>query len=145
MKNGLVLENQRKDKTMRSCFVCSSDFLVKHGGKNYVNRHIQSDKHNTVAKARSNTPGIAGYFTKSGADNDVIKAEMLFTGFLVEHNLNIASSDHAGPLFKRMFPDSKIASKYGCARTKTTAIIDDVMSKNTAADIATAVCIILKN
>ena len=61
---------------------------------------------------------------------------MLFTGFLIEHNLNVASSDHAGPLFRRMFPDSKIAAKYGCARTKTAAIIY-VMGKSTAA-IATS-------
>ena len=29
----------------------------------------------------------------------VIKAEVLFTGFLVEHNIPLAVSDHAGPLY----------------------------------------------
>ena len=42
-------------------------------------------------------------------------AEILFTNFLIVHNVPIAVSDHAGPLFRKMFPDSEIAKKYGCA------------------------------
>ena len=41
-------------------------------------------------------------------------AEVLFTEFLVEHNVAFAASEHAGPLFRRMFPDSDTAQKYGC-------------------------------
>ena len=94
---------------------CISDISVKYGGRNDILRHIVSDKHcATSTKARSNTPAIDGFFCKSGADDCIVKAEMLFTGFLIEHNLNVASSDHAGPLFRRMFPDSKIAAKYVC-------------------------------
>jgi hypothetical protein len=47
----------------------------------------------------------------------VTNAEVLFTNFLIEHNVPIAVSDHAGSLFRKMFPDSEIAKKYGCART----------------------------
>lgn len=54
----------------------------------------------------------------------VIDAEVKFIRFLLEHNLPIAVSDHAGPLFQSMFPDSRIAHYYGCARTKTTSIIN---------------------
>ena len=58
----------------------------------------------------------------------VIKAEVLFSGFLVEHNIPPAVSDHAGPLFRKMFPDSAIAKKYSCARTKTTAVLNGAMA-----------------
>jgi hypothetical protein len=64
-----------------------------------------------------------------------IHAEILFTNFLIEHNVPIAVSDHAGPLFRKMFPDSEIAKKYGCARTKTTAIIGN-LAKDTTSSIA---------
>ena len=78
----------------------------------------------------------SNYFAKGGNDEeDVTKAEPLFTGFIWEHNLPIAATDHAGPLFKKMFPDSKIASKYSCARTKTTAVLGE-LSKQTSASIA---------
>ena len=48
----------------------------------------------------------------------------MFTAFLLEHNLPYEASSHAGPLFRKMFPDSEIAKKYGCAATKTAAIVN---------------------
>jgi hypothetical protein len=35
----------------------------------------------------------------------VTRSEVLFTSFLAEHNIPLSAADHAGPLFKRMFPD----------------------------------------
>ena len=40
----------------------------------------------------------------------------------MEHNIPLAVSDHAGPLIRKMIPDSAIAKKYSCARTKTTVL-----------------------
>ena len=37
----------------------------------------------------------------------------------------IASTNHAGGLFRVMFPNSKIAKMYVCAQTKTSTIIKD--------------------
>ena len=56
-------------------------------------------------------------------DTRCISAEVKFTTFLIEHNVPLAAADHAGPLFRSMFPDSQTASLYGCGRTKTTAIV----------------------
>ena len=56
-------------------------------------------------------------------DNSSIRAECYFTSFLVEHNLPLSAADHAGALFKKMFPDSEVAKKYGSRRTKTTNIM----------------------
>ena len=48
--------------------------------------------------------------------------------FVVKHNLAFLSSDHASKLFSQMFPDSDIARKFGCARTKCTAIVKEALS-----------------
>ncbi|XP_030853616.1 uncharacterized protein LOC105439660 [Strongylocentrotus purpuratus] len=117
------------------CTVCGADISIKSGGRNDVFRHITSDKHKQTAKARGNTKGIQSFFRSAAGDDSATKAEALFTGFLVEHNLPVAASDHAGPIFKKMFPDSNIATKYGSARTKTSSMIH-AMSKNTSALIA---------
>lgn len=69
----------------------------------------------------------------------IISAEVKFTAFIVEHNLPLAVADHAGPLFKSMFPDSNIAAKYGCARTKTTAIINNALSTELTEPVLMAV------
>ena len=53
---------------------------------------------------------------------DVIRSETLFTNFVAEHNLPFAMADHFTRLCQQMFPDSKIAKKFSCGRTKTTMI-----------------------
>ena len=58
----------------------------------------------------------------SNSQRKIINAEVLFTAFILEHNLPFEVAAHAGNLFRSMFPDSEIAKKYGCAPTKTAAI-----------------------
>ena len=42
----------------------------------------------------------------------IIKAEVLATHFIAEHNLPIAVADHFTPLVKKTFPDSNIAKGF---------------------------------
>ena len=51
----------------------------------------------------------------------------MVTNFLIQHNLPIATAGHLGPLFKTIFPDSKIAQSYACSAIKTTAIVNMAM------------------
>ena len=48
--------------------------------------------------------------------------------FVAKHNLAFLSSEHASELFAQMFPDSEIARKFACGRTKTTAIVKEALS-----------------
>ena len=50
----------------------------------------------------------------------VLKAELLFSGFLVEHNLPLSTADHTAKLFRNIIPDSKIVNRYryGCMKTR---------------------------
>ena len=64
-----------------------------------------------LLKQLSLTVKTTASFVITDADTDVTKAEMLFTHFLVEHNIPIAVADHARPLLKEMFGDSKVAAK----------------------------------
>ena len=57
--------------------------------------------------------------------NKVLNAEVAVTNFLVQYKLPLATVDHLGPMFKSIFPDCKIAQSYGCARQKTSAIINE--------------------
>ena len=53
-------------------------------------------------------------------DEKVMKAELLFSPFICEHNLLTATADFVRKLLKAMIPDSKIARKYYCNWTKAT-------------------------
>ena len=49
------------------------------------------------------------------------------TMFLAEHNVPIAVMDHMSPMLRDIFPDSAIAKRFSCARTKATCIINDAL------------------
>jgi hypothetical protein len=60
--------------------------------------------------------------------NQIAIAELLWSAYTVKNNLAFLSSDDASVLFKRMFPDSQIAAKFACKRTKTTDLIKNSLS-----------------
>ena len=95
-----------------------------------MERHLKGSGHQSKSRDISRTQKITDRFMseKDSVANQVISAEVKFAAFLLEHNLPIATSDRAGPLFHSMFPDSKIASYYGSGRTKTTSIINRALA-----------------
>ncbi|KAJ8875922.1 hypothetical protein PR048_023830 [Dryococelus australis] len=92
-------------------------------GKMTVDGTLVVKKHQDFLKMQVATKPITSRF-QSDITGPMTKAEVLFTTFLVEHNLPLAVSDHVGPLLKVMCPDSKIIHKYSCKRIKTTAIVE---------------------
>ena len=52
-----------------------------------------------------------------------LKAEALFVQFVAEHNLPFRTGDHFTKLVKQMFPDSNIAKRFHCSRTKTSVLV----------------------
>ncbi|GFN84467.1 hypothetical protein PoB_001097300 [Plakobranchus ocellatus] len=78
-----------------------------------------------LAKCQASTTSLVSMFKpRNETANKAIMAEVLFTIFLVVHNLPLLVADHVGKLFRAMFPDSEIAKQYTCAHTKTRRIID---------------------
>ena len=47
---------------------------------------------------------------------------------MCEHNLAFAIGDHFTKLVKEMFPDSKIAQRFSCSRTKAAAVINRALA-----------------
>lgn len=66
---------------------------------------------------------------------DVTRAEVLFANFVAEHNLSFLVADCFTKLCKSMFPDSKIATKFSCGRTKTTQIVKRSLSPSLHQDV----------
>ena len=138
IKKFKFIQKSRKGENFALCSVCGSDFSIGHGGENDVNKHNSTPKHREYAEAAQKQRKLTDFGASSAAgslDKKVMKAELLFTGFLVEHNLPISTADHASKLFKAMFPDSKIVNKYKCGRTKTTHILTGAVAKQIISDI----------
>ena len=108
------------------CTVCSTHFSVSHGGVCYVKKHGEGKKHKDLFRAKSQGNKMTNFLTsskESDVDLSVIIVETLFSVMLAEHNAPLALSDHFKKLVKQMFPDSNIAKKYACGRSKSTQIV----------------------
>eukprot|EP00745_Piridium_sociabile_P014720 TRINITY_DN21691_c0_g2_i2.p1 TRINITY_DN21691_c0_g2~~TRINITY_DN21691_c0_g2_i2.p1 ORF type:complete len:175 (-),score=12.30 TRINITY_DN21691_c0_g2_i2:227-751(-) len=106
------------------CSVCDMDFMVSHGGMDDVARHVSSVRHESKAQALDKSAKLTKIFTPIAPSGTAVEtaaagihAETLFAHYLVEHNIALSAADHAGELFRSMFPDSKIAQNYASGRT----------------------------
>ena len=59
-------------------------------------------------------------------DMQVRRAKVKVTGFIAVHNVPIAVAEHLRPLFKDIFPDSKIAKNCACGKTKSPCILNRI-------------------
>ena len=109
------------------------DIKVDHGGKNDLKKHSITKKHTRLQKSQNTTAHVTIFFTVNADTEDVIRSETLFTNLdlVAEHNLPFAVADHFTRLrlCKQMFPDSKIAKKFSCGRTKITMIIKNAIAR----------------
>lgn len=74
-------------------------------------------------------------------NHQVKYAELKLTGFVAAHNEPFYKMDHLIDVMKEIFPDSNIAQKVSCKRTKTKGIIINVLGEDAKEKLIT----ILKN
>ena len=95
-------------------------------------RHCDPTKvdsnHNKNARAKTVSSQIPFVADSSIQDKNVMKAEILHTEFIVQHNISINTAEHLNKLYSKMFPDSKIVKKFHCSRTKTTCILNNALA-----------------
>ena len=108
------------------CTACNIHLGVSHGGRFDLNKHADTKAHKANVNKTESTPKLTTMFS-TGPDK-VTKAEVLFAYFVAEHNLPLLVADHFTELVKEMFPDSEIAKKFACKRTKTTHIINSAIA-----------------
>ena len=114
------MDLHRSISERRTFCKCSCNISIAHGGASDIKLHVQSSKHRSAALDVGGSSSITKFLLPK--DNATIRAETLMTQFIIEHNLPMAVADHLSTLVKVMFPDSKIAEKFACRRTKATAI-----------------------
>ena len=78
------------------CKSCNCDISISAGGANDIKRHMNNDKHKKNAEALQraslHTQPLSSFCKKE--DLSVIRAEVLFTDFLVEHSIQPAGILH---------------------------------------------------
>lgn len=119
----LRFESGSQDKSRLLCKTCGVRFSIAHGGRSDISQHTRSQKHKEAEKAACSSSSIAPYFTKRQDEDKVLASEGMFAYHTVMHGHSFRSNDCLSTLIKRTYEP-----KYSSARTKTEAIICNVLS-----------------
>ncbi len=118
-----------RDEYKFYCFPCGKTLTCHHQGLGDIKKHC-TNKTAFESWKKQKTLSFNTANTQDSFQNKVTRVEVIVSNFLVQHNLPLATADHLGPLFRNIFPDSKIASAYSSARTKTTAIVNETFGSH---------------
>ena len=129
----LGIKRSSKGATFAFCSLCGVDISIAGGGVHQIKRHCANKKHCTrvFETTSQRQPTISATCTTQSQlklAEEVCRAELCFARFVVEHNLPFAVADHFNKLAASMFPDSKIAQEFACARTKTAALVTHALA-----------------
>ena len=137
-KDFVGLRGVKSDPGRAECTYCMTTFSVSSGGKNDVKKHFSNPTHERAVQDARKTgrqtkmDELRG-IKRDSLEDQVAKAEALWATFVSDHNLPFAISDCFSDLARKMFPDSKIAEKFSCRRTKTAAVITEALAPMEAA------------
>ena len=102
-----IMKSSQKGDTYAFCTICVCDISIASGGRDAIKRHVGGLKHLDAVKLKdsSSVQKVTGFFAKDD-DLSVIRAEVLWTQFVIEKNLPLSVSDDFGSLLKQMCKDS---------------------------------------
>lgn len=119
------------------CVVCNKNILIGSAGKTILLKHKESNMHlkHLKGKKGQQTLSVSSFKGSSGIDEAVKKADLHLAAFVSEHNLSFNIMEHLPNLIKTICPDSEIAKKIQCSRTKCSALIKNCIGKQNEMDI----------
>lgn len=115
------------------CNKCASTFSIAHGGRSDITSHIATDKHKRADNAAASTSLASKFFrcsTMGPAEQKLAATEGAWAYHTVNHNHSFRSTDCTSKLVQKCFE-----AKYGCARTKTEAIVSNVLAPFAAEEL----------
>ena len=95
----------RKGENHARCTLCSADFSIAASGRYDITQHIATAKHRSNAERKDSNQSILQFVSSKSNDYDTIRAETLWTLYVVEHNMPFTSSDSFSDIAKVMFPE----------------------------------------
>lgn len=120
----------KRDNYNGECKICRSTLNIKYEGVRALTIHSQSKKHNVSIFNRDSSQSISNFFTKKSSKEEdnvsAIEATSVYHGIKHHHSFN--SQDCTNKLFSTLFPDSSLAKKVSCGRTKCTSVCESILA-----------------
>ena len=99
------IKPSRKGENHARCTLCSADFSIAASGRYDITQHIATAKHRSNAERKDSNQSILQFVSSKSNDYETIRAETLWTLYVVEHNMPFTSSDSFSDIAKVMFPE----------------------------------------
>ena len=96
------LQSSSLGNDLAFCTLCSSNFSVASGGLYDIKRHSETSLHKKAVTATNKTPQLHQFMPTKSVDDQVTRAETLFSNFVAEHNLPFTVSDHKEPFTDKL-------------------------------------------
>ena len=114
------------------CVSCKKSVACAHQDLSDLTAHCSRkiDKSfERAIKTTRNLRSLEGFETEANTNltGQTVRAEVMHTNFMVQHNISFLTAEHLSPLYSQMFSDSKIAKNVKCSRTKTASILNYAM------------------
>lgn len=110
------------------CNICNRNIKCDHMGRSDVLKHCSTQSHQEHAKSMKSQSRLSFPSTSLSDDMKRLEAEVKMTVLTASLNIPLAFHDHLSPLIRRIFPDSGTATKYHCASTKATCILNQAVA-----------------
>ena len=103
---------------------------VANKGALDLQAHINTPKHVRSVRGETASNKVTDFFVRPGSkiDESASAAEGTLAFHAVKHHHSYKSMDCSCSLLKTILPDSDVARKMSCARTKTEAIVNSVLA-----------------
>ncbi|KAB0789969.1 hypothetical protein PPYR_15745, partial [Photinus pyralis] len=123
---------EAKKSSCAHCKICDKTINISSGKLQLV-RHQDSESHRKKSKQAVNQPTLKSFVNKGPSiETATKKADMYISAFVAEHNLPFRIAEHLPLLLRSICSDSEIAKNIKCGRTKTTAVVKNVIGQASA-------------
>lgn len=118
------------------CDLCKTSFSIGHGGQYDVKRHRLTETHKKRIQQKETSKSMDAFLRPKNdflADK-VTAAEVTNVYHTVQHASSYRAGDCGTKLAPTTYPDSDIAKRMACGRTKAEAIVTDVLAPASVED-----------
>lgn len=118
------------------CRICNIQFTIKHDGEKALKSHLRSKKHKKWALSQSKSQLLTSLMPKkfSSEENWVTVMEVAQIYHGIYHHHSYRSIDCGFKLNTFIYKDSVFAKKIHCGRTKSEAIVENVLGPKSVED-----------
>lgn len=118
------------------CRTCNVQFVIKHDGEKALKTHLRSKKHQSWTRSQTSSQLITGLMPKKFSSEEnwvtVIEVAQIYHGICHHHSYR--SIDCGLKLNTSIYKYSNLAKKVHCGRTKSEAIVENVLGPKSIED-----------